>query len=173
MTAAGRSGASRRIPPVELSTDERFGGRVRRLAATSVVALGLIFGVAVLTLDAPLTVDAMLLGGWISMPAVLAASLPRPSLRYLLVAPATLVTGGLAAISVAWLPANPLAAVGWVSITVGVALGNLMGAWFWFRTFPVPAALDGPFAPARLRVIRIHVTLIVIGLALTSAGWWH
>jgi hypothetical protein len=42
----------------------------------------------------------------------------------------------------------------------------LMGAWFWFRMLPVPAALDDPAAAGRWALIAMHVTLIVTGLVL-------
>ena len=50
--------------PVELTADRRITRRVKRLAATSSVALGLIWALAVTTLEAPAPVDAALAAGW-------------------------------------------------------------------------------------------------------------
>jgi hypothetical protein len=164
------SRAIRRVPPVELSADPRFAGRVRRLAATAVVALGLIWALATTTLEAPTLVVVMLALGWVTMPTILVASLTRPRLRYALVVPSTLVGTGLLAISAAWLPANAIAAAGWLLITVGILLGGLLGLWFWFRVVPVPGRLDDPFSPGRMALIGIHVALIVAGLSLAVLG---
>jgi hypothetical protein len=162
------SGAVRRAPPVELSVDPRFAGRVRRLAATAVVALGLIWALAITTLEAPPLVVVMLTLGWVTMPTILVASLARPRLRYALVVPSTLVGTGLLAISAAWLPANAIAAAGWLLMTVGILLGGLLGLWFWFRFLPVPDGLDDPFSPGRIALIRVHIALIVAGLSLAA-----
>jgi hypothetical protein len=93
--------------------------RVRRLGLVSLVALGIVCGLAVTTLKAPLLVESALLAGWALMPAVLFASLAWPMLRLGLTLPATLVTLGLLAITVGWL--------------------------LWYRLLPVPAALTHPF----------------------------
>lgn len=158
----------RRRLPVELSADRRFAGRVRRLAATAVVALGLIWALAVTTLEAPPIVGVALAAGWASMPTILIASLARPRLRYALVIPSTLVGMALLAISAAWLPANALAATGWLLMTVGILLGGLLGLWFWFRLVPVPDWLDDPFSPARLALIGVHIALIAVGFVLAA-----
>ncbi len=156
--------------PLELSTDARFARRVKRLALTSVVALGLIWWLAVSTLTAPPIIDAALAAGWMLMPAILFASLPRPRLRYALVLPATLVGVALLAVSIWWLPQDPLAAAGWLMVTTGISLGGLLGLWFWFRLLPVPEPLDDPFSPGRLGLISIHVGLIITGLMLAASG---
>jgi hypothetical protein len=155
---------------LELSGDRRFAGRIRRLAATASVALGLIWFLATATLDAPPVVGVALAAGWVSMPAILLASLGRPLLRYALVIPSTLVSLSLLAISLAWLPAGQVAAAGWLLVAAGILLGGWLGFWLWFRLLPVPPALDDPFGPGRLTLIGIHVALIVIGLALASTG---
>ena len=161
--------AGRRVP-VELSADRAFAWRIRRLGMVSLVALGAVWGLAVTTLDAPPIVDGALLAGWALMPAILFASLARPMLRVGLTLPATLVTLGLLAIAAAWLPASPVAAIGWMLILAGVALGGAMGLWLWYRLLPVPAALSDPFSPARWTLIGVHVALIVIGLALAATS---
>jgi hypothetical protein len=157
----------RRIP-VELSTDARFARRVKRLALTSVVALGLIWWLAVTTLATPPLVGTALAAGSVLMPAVLVVSLTRPRLRYALVLPATLVGLALLAISIWWLPLDPLAAAGWLLITTGISLGGVLGLWFWFRLLPVPELLNDPFSRGRLALIGLHVGLIVTGLALAA-----
>ena len=158
-----------RRPSVELSTDPRFAGRVRRLALTSVVALGLIWAVAVATVEIPALIGAALAAGWFLMPAILVTSLADPRWRYGLVVPASMVGISLLAISVAWPPAPPLAAAGWVMMTGGVLLGGVLGLWFWYRLLPVPTSLDDPFSPGRLALIRAHVALIVVGLVLAAS----
>jgi hypothetical protein len=156
--------------PIELSADPRFALRVKRLALTSMVALGIIWILAVLTLQAPVLVDASLAAGWVLMPTTLFASLARPRLRYALVAPASLVGFALLAISIAWLPAGVPPALGWVLMTAGVTLGGMLGSWFWFRLLPVPPALDDPYSPGRWALIGIHVALIVLGMALAGSA---
>lgn len=157
-----------RHPPTELSADRAFSWRIRRLALVSLVALGIVWALAVNTLDAPPVVGSALLAGWVLMPAVLIASLAWPVARYGLVVPASLVTLGLLAIVVGWLPASPAANAGWVLILLGVGLGGVMGLWLWYRLLPVPAALDAPFSRARWLLIGVHVALIVAGIALAS-----
>lgn len=159
----------RRIP-VELSTDARFARRVKRLALTSVVALGLIWWLAVTTLPTPPLAGTALAAGWALMPTVLVASLSRPRLRYALVLPATLVGVSLLGVSILWLPPDPLAATGWLLITTGISLGGFLGLWFWFRLLPVPEPLNDPFSGGRLALIRVHVGLIVTGLVLAFVG---
>lgn len=164
------SDALLRRVPVELSTDARFAGRIKRLALTAVVALGLIWWLAVTTLATPTLAGIALAAGWVLMPAVLLASLSRPRLRYALVVPATLVGVALLGVSVWWLPPDPLAAVGWLLITMGIGLGGVLGIWFWFRLLPVPEPLHDPFSGGRLALIGVHVGLIVTGLVLVGAG---
>jgi hypothetical protein len=159
-----------RRPPIELSADRRFAGRVRRLALTSVVALGIIWALAGRTLEIPPLIRAGLAAGWLLMPATLVASLVEPRWRYALVVPASLIGLSLVAISVAWLPPSPLAAAGWLLITCGVLLGGVLGTWFWYRLAPVPKPLDDPFSPGRLGLIRAHVLLIVTGLLLVAVA---
>jgi hypothetical protein len=154
--------------PIEMTGDPRFAPRVKRLASTSMVALGLIWALAVVTLEAPPLVDAALAAGWLLMPTTLFASLARPRLRYGLVVPSTLVGVGLLAVSVRWLPNDPVAATGWLMMTAGVLLGGLLGLWFWYRLAPVPIRLNDPFSGGRWVLIGVHVLLIVVGLLLAS-----
>ncbi len=165
------AGTSKRIP-VELTRDRRFGRRVRRLAAVSAVALGLIWALAVRTLEAPTWVGALFAGGWLLMPSTLLASLARPRLRYGLAVPASLVSIGLIAVAAGWLPGDPLVAAGWLLMLAGVALGGGMGLWFWYRLLPVPAGLDAPFSTGRWSLIAIHVALVVTGFALAAQALW-
>ena len=158
--------ALHRPTPVELTADRRVTGRVKRLAATSAVALGLIWGLSVATLEAPVPIDAALAIGWFAMPVILVASLRRPPLRYWLVVPSTLVGGGLLAISASWLPEDRTAAAGWLLMTAGVLLGGVMGLWFWFRVVPVPTTLDDPHSGGRWALIALHVGFITSGLVL-------
>lgn len=165
----------RRIPverraPVELSRDPRFERRIRRLAVVSAVALGLIWGLAVATLEAPAAVDAAFAAGWLLMPLTLVASLRRPRLRYGLVLPASLVSISLLAVCLGWLPADPVVAVGWLLMTAGVALGGGLGLWLWYRLLPVPARLDDPFAAGRWALIGVHVALVVAGFGLAATA---
>ena len=157
-----------RAVPIELTGDPRIRHRIMRLAAVSFVALGLICGLGAATLDAPPAIVATLALGWILMPAVLAWSLRDLRARYLLIVPSSLVTLGLLAICIRWTPASPMAAAGWLLMTIGVALGGVLGLWFWFRLMPVPAALDNPLAPGRWALIAAHVALVVMGLGLAA-----
>jgi hypothetical protein len=159
-----------RAVPIELTDDRRIRHRVLRLAAVSLVALGLMAGLVAATLEAPPAVLAGLVLGWVLMPVVLALSLRELRVRYLLVVPSSLVTLGLLAICIGWLPASPMAAAGWLLMTVGVALGGVLGLWLWFRLLPVPAALDDPLAPGRWALIAVHVALVVVGWALAATA---
>ena len=98
----------RRPVPIELGDDDRMRRRVRRLAAVSAVALGLVWGLAATTTAAPAAVLIALLAGWLSMPTVLVASLRAPVWRYGLIVPSALVTAGLLAIVVGWMPRSAL-----------------------------------------------------------------
>ena len=151
-----------------MRADPRFAGRVRRLARTSVVALGLIWLLAETTLDAHPAIGAALAGGWIGMPAILWFSLRRPRLRYGLALPSALVTAALLVICATALPTDAFAQAGWLLLTAGILVGGLLGFWFWFRWLPVPASLHEPFAPGRWLLVAIHVALVVVGLLLAG-----
>lgn len=159
--------ALHRPVPVELTDDPRIRRRVTRLACVSAVALGLILALSVMTTEAPSAVNVALLAGWLLMPTFLLASLPDVRLRYGLVIPATLVSLGLLAIVLGFLPGG-VAGLGWLLILAGVLLGGVMGLWLWYRLLPVPAALDAPDGVGRWALIGLHVALVVAGLALAA-----
>lgn len=161
-------GALSRPTPLELTADPRFAARVKRLALTSAIALGLIWALAVMTLAVPIPVHGALAAGWLLMPTLLVASLTRPRLRLALVLPASLVGVGLLAIALAWLPDDPVAALGWLLMAAGVLLGGVLGLWLWLRVVPVPPQLEDPFSSGRWLLIGIHVALIALGLALAA-----
>jgi hypothetical protein len=58
--------------------------------------------------------------------------------------------------------------VGWLTTTAGILLGGGLGAWFWYRWFPVPASLEDPCSRARWLLIGVRVALIVAGLLLVA-----
>ena len=152
---------------VEMTRHSRFSIRVIRLAATSVVALGLIWGFQFATLQTHTFVGISLAAGWALMPVLLVASLRWPVARYGLALPSTLVSAGLFAICLAGLPADwDAARVGWLMTTAGVLMGGVLGLWFWFRLAPVPRWLDDPFSPGRWALVAVHIALIVVGLVL-------
>ncbi len=161
--------SARRVP-VELTADPSFERRIRRLAVVSAVALGFIWGLAVRTLEAPVAVNAAFAAGWLLMPSILVASLPYPRLRYALVLPATLVSVGLLAVAIGWLPTAGAAAAGWLLMLGGVMLGATLGLWLWYRLLPVPPALDPPFARGRWLLIGIHVVPVVAGLGMAASA---
>lgn len=158
---------------VEMTRDARFGVRVIRLAATSVVALGLIWGFQFATLQTPTFVGICLAAGWALMPVLLTASLRWPMARYGLALPSSLVGVGLVAVCLMALPPDWGAArVGWLMTTAGVLMGGVLGLWFWFRLAPVPRFLDDPFGPGRWALVAVHIVLIVVGLALIGLSVW-
>ncbi|MES1204413.1 MAG: hypothetical protein ABUS79_00625 [Pseudomonadota bacterium] len=158
---------------VEMSADPAFLGRVRRLAAVSAIDLGLLWALAVATLDEGHgAIRLALLAGWLTMPTVLAASLWRPAVRLLVAVPAVLVGGALIAICLTALPPNGAARAGWLTTTAGILFGGFLGSWFWYRWLPVPASLRNPFSRARLGLIAAHVTLVVVGQILVALAKW-
>lgn len=153
-------------PGVELTTDALFQRRIRRLVAVSAVALGLIFWLAVRD-GAPWWVLAPIGAGWFLMPTFLAASLSKPSMRYLLVIPAATVGMGLIVMA---LTTDGSDQAGWVLMTFGILSGGTLGLWFWYRWLPVPRLFDDPFGWPRLILLAGHVGLMLygFGLLLTS-----
>ena len=161
-------GTAARGNAIELTPDRRFERRVLRLAVVSAIALGLIWFLVGTTLEAPVALDAVFAIGWLLMPSTLVASLRSARLRFGLVVPASLVSIGLLAVCVGWLPADPTIALGWVLMTAGVALGGGLGLWFWYRLLPVPAGLDDPFSTGRWTLIGVHIALVVVGFGLAA-----
>lgn len=152
-------------PGPELTSDERFAGRVRRLVGVSSTALGFITILAIGDgASGPMT--ALFGLGWLTMPVLLAASLSRPRIRYLLGVPATAV--GIAA---TWMLASGTAdagghVAGWLLIACGVWIGALLGTWFWYRWLPVPGVFDDPFSPGRWLLVAGHAGAVTAGIVL-------
>ncbi len=136
--------------------------RVSRLAVTSVVALGLIFGLWSAARPGGAIAGAALGAGWALMPATLLLMLRTPRARFAMFVPSFLVTAALVDIALV------SGVAGWALMATGVVLGGLLGAWFWFRILPVPPALRDPFGPGRWALIAVHVSLIVAGMALVA-----
>ena len=156
---------------IEMSGDRTFLPRVRRLAGVSSVALGAIWLLAVTTARPHHgAIDAALFAGWITMPAVLWASIRRSSVRPFVFLPSALVTIGLFALCLTALPSDATARMGWLLVTGGILFGGVLGGWFWFRWFPVPPVLDDPFSPGRWTLVGAHITMIVVGLSLVALG---
>lgn len=153
-------------PGSEMGTHPRIVARVQRLALVSSVALGAVFVLAVTGLETHAAINISLAAGWLLMPVLLALSVRRPRLRYLLVVPSLLMGTALVFVCVTALPVDSAARAGWLLVTGGVLLGGALGVWFWYRWIPVPRFLDEPFCPGRWVLIGIHVALILIGLAL-------
>ncbi|HLE56685.1 MAG TPA: hypothetical protein VJB15_06335, partial [Rhodothermia bacterium] len=152
--------------PVELTRDAAFARRIIRLALTSSIALGLVWLLAVVTLNVHPGVGASLALGWLLMPSILLFSLRRPRVRYALVIPSALVAIPLLVICMDNLPAEPVGRAGWLLLTAGILSGGVLGIWFWFRWMPVPAWLHDPFSRGRWVLVGLHVALVVFGLLL-------
>jgi hypothetical protein len=152
-----------------MTIDPSFARRLKRLIAVSAVALGLIFLLAYNTSGAGWISYGLLIGGWVSMPILLARSLERPMWRYLLAIPAGLVSSGLVIVAFGF-DGSSVAQIGWWSMTAGVLLGGTLGGWFWYRWMPVPRILDQPFSTGRWALIAVHAGLIVAGGALVLFG---
>jgi len=135
--------------------------RILRLAAVSSVALGVLLWLA---RDGGATVRVSLVAGWATMPVVLVASLRLPRLKYLLAVPATLVS-----LPVTWLAIRE-ASPGWTLTALGLQLGGVMGAWFWFCWAPIPRRLKDPDGLARRTLIVVHVGAVLTGMVATAIG---
>lgn len=158
---------------IEMSADPLFLPRVRRLGAVSSIALGVIWLLALRTTEPHSTaIDTALLSGWILMPTVLWASIRRPELRPFVFVPSALVTVGLAALCLTALPDDAAIRGGWLLVTGGILFGGVLGGWFWFRWFPVPAAFDSPFGFPRWALIGAHVGMILAGMALVALSYY-
>lgn len=147
---------------VELTDDQLFSHRIRRLTVVSAVALGVITGLAVAA-DAPNVSIVLLTTGWVLMPVILAASLKRPTLRYALILPASVVTVGLVGVLAS---VDGMARLGWALITVGILLGGTLGMWFWYRLVPVPYALSDPYGMPRIALVALHIGLVLSGVVI-------
>jgi hypothetical protein len=158
------------MEPVELTSEPEFARRVIRLALTSSIALGLVWMLAVVTLDLRHSLSVSLMLGWILMPSILFFSLRRPRLRYALAIPSALVGIPLLIICATELPTDHIARTGWLFLTAGILSGGLLGIWFWFRWLPVPVSLDAPFSRGRWSLVGLHVALVVSGLVLISVA---
>jgi hypothetical protein len=168
MNRPDRPGKADRRAGVEMTDERLFAHRVRRLIAVSAVFLGVITVLAWIG-DAPIWSVALLVGGWVLMPTVLAVSLRRPGVRYALVLPATLVALGLLGVVTA---TEGVALLGWALITAGILFGGTLGIWFWYRWAPVPHELGDPFGVPRITLVAIHVGLVLGGVALVIAATW-
>jgi hypothetical protein len=152
-----------------MTDDPRVADRVRRQALNGAVVLGLVWAAAAASEPVGPVPQWLLLVGWPLMVTVLLLSLREPRLRYLVVVPATLIAGALLAISFNNGIGQPEAA-GWWLLTAGIVLGIVLGAWFWFRWLPVPAALDDPFSPGRWALIAVHAALVLVGLVVVAGS---
>lgn len=157
-------------PRREMGTDPEILRRVRRLAAVSSVALGVVLLQSVTTLQAAPAVNLGLALGWLLMPTLLTLSIRRPWVRYLLIVPSALVSLSLVGLCRTVLPQDGAARAGWLLITGGVLMGGLLGLWFWYRLFPVPRFLDDAFSPGRWTLVATHVAAISIGSALVAVA---
>jgi hypothetical protein len=151
-----------------MTTTPAFLRRIRRLIVVSIIALGLISLLADAA-DVGWVPVGLMIGGWVTMPMLLARSLTQPKWRYLLVAPAAMVSAGLLTVAVGF-DGSGSAGLGWWLMSAGVLAGATLGAWFWYRWAPVPRALDEPFSPARWTLVAIHAGLIAIGGILVVLG---
>lgn len=154
-------------PPVsvEMTSDPQFARRIKRLVAVSGVALGGILLLQVATTDAGWVAVGLMIGGWVAMPSVLTGSLAKPQWRYLLAAPATMVSSSLIVTAVGFDGSNS-ARLGWWLIVAGVLFGGTLGTWFWYRWMPVPRIFDEPFSAGRWALVAAHAGLVVLGALL-------
>lgn len=151
---------------VELTDDRWFAHRVRRLVFVSAVALGGITLLAVRS-GGPTWSLVLLAAGWVLMPVILAASLRRPTLRYALVLPASLVTFGLLGMV---FDTSGTELLGWAMLTAGILLGGSLGMWFWYRWMPVPHAFEDPYGTARMVLVAVHIGLVLAGAAVAFSA---
>ncbi len=167
MRGTARYATSRQAP--EMSSDPSFARRVKRLVVVSASALGVILLLTITAGAGGRLAAGLILGGWITMPALLARSLSTPKWRYLLVVPAGLVATGLVIVTVEF-DGSALGYIGWLMMTAGVLVGATLGAWFWYRWAPVPGPLDSPFSQGRWALIAIHAALVTVGAVLVIVG---
>ena len=130
----------------------------------SSVALGLLWWFS-LDADGGWPATPALAAGWLLMPLALLVSLRIPRLKYALALPASLVSFATLLLAVAMFPS-----AGWLLVSAGIAMGGLMGAWFWFGWAPVPGPLKRHDGRWRTLLIAVHVLLIVSGIALLATS---
>jgi hypothetical protein len=159
-----------RLSPVEMTDDAAFNRRIARLVAISATMLGAIFVLAATVQEPPNVALGALAAGWVTMPALLAASLRRPWLRRLLIVPAALVAAGLLTMGFGGLQGTGVEQTGWWTITAGILIGATLGSWFWYRWLPVPAPLHEPFSAGRWALVAVHAGTVVLGLLLVVVG---
>lgn len=151
-----------RALPIEMTDDPRFRRRIERLVLVSALALGLITLLVLGVPDTGWVPTGLIVGGWVTMPALLAASLAKPRMRYLLAIPAAMVSTSLLIVTVA-ADLSGWARLGWWLMTAGVLAGGTLGMWFWYRWVAVPQRLDEPFSAGRWALIAVHAGLVIAG----------
>ncbi len=154
---------------LEMTTDPRFLRRIKRLILVSAVALGFICLLVLSTEEVGWVPAGLIIGGWVSMPVLLACSLWWPQWRYLLTVPAGMVSTSLFVVALES-DGSGSARLGWWLMTAGVLAGATLGTWFWYRWVPVPKNLDEPFSSGRWVLIGVHAGLILIGSGLVVLG---
>lgn len=159
--------SSRGVGPTEMTNDPRFRRRIERLVLISAAALGVITLLVVWAANTGWVATGLMLAGWVTMPTLLAASLSRPHLRYLLAVPATIVSASLLVVAIG-LDGSAWARAGWWSMAAGVLAGGALGAWFWYRWVPVPRPFDEPFSRGRWALIAVHAGLVIAGGAVVA-----
>ena len=145
--------------------------RVKRLTAVSLVALGLVTGLGLATLEAPAAVFALLALGWVLMPAVLASSLRDPA------APLPARRAGIPGDA---RPARDLhrVAAGPAGGRRGLAADDgrhrcWAGPWACgsgIGSCPCPAPLTIPCPGDAGLLIAVHVGLVVVGWGLAATA---
>jgi membrane associated rhomboid family serine protease len=152
----------------ELTADERFAWRIRRLSVVAVLALGAIFGMWAAITERQTAAGILLGSAWLGMPSILWTSLRWPALRYLLTVPASLAITGMLVAALFGPPGGVLGRAGWLITLSGLLVGGTLGAWLWYRWFPVPRVLDDPFSRTRWLLVGVHIALVTGGLALMA-----
>ena len=154
---------------MEMSSDPDIARRIKRLIAISAVALGLIFLLICTAAEAGPGPTGLMIGGWATMPILLAGSLSSPRWRYLLAIPAGLVSASLLIVALGF-EGSITARIGWWMMTAGVLEGGTLGGWFWYRWVPVPRPFDQPFSAGRWVLVALHAALVVTGGAFVAIG---
>lgn len=153
---------------VGVPAERRLRSRVLRLSIVSVPGLGVIWLLSTTAGEGQGALSGMLAAAWVLMGPLLILRLRWPGLRYALAVPSVLAGLAVIGLSVAAIHGPAPALGGWLLVTGGILLGGLLGAWFWFRWLPVPAALEDPYSLGRWVLIAGHVLLILGGIAVLS-----